>query len=193
MDVDSIQPGRDFRKAIEESVQACSVLLTIIGPHWLEARNPVGVLRLEEPNDYVRLELAAALRRDIPVIPVLVRGGRMPTAEQLPADLVDLAYRNGVELTHARWKSDLQVLIQALEPYMLQSPAPSPHPVEPAVVKATAAATPTLPQSAIEKVARQLAHYIGADRRGGGEARSPPVPLYPGAGRGSRRRDRIRL
>ena len=68
--------------------------------------------------DFVRLETASALKRDIPVVPVLVHGARMPRAEQLPEDLAELAYRNGVELTHARWDSDVQVLIKALSPYV---------------------------------------------------------------------------
>jgi hypothetical protein len=118
MDVDAIRPGRDFRVAIEESIQGCAVLLVVIGPDWLEARGTTGQRRLNEANDYVRLEIAAALGRDIPVIPVLIRGARMPVAEELPKEISELAYRNGVTLTHSRWKSDLQVLIQALEPYM---------------------------------------------------------------------------
>jgi hypothetical protein len=87
-------------------------------------------------------------------------GGRVPQAEQMPRDVADLAYRNGVELTHARWKSDLQVLIQALEPHMLEQPAAA----APPQVVATPAAVPlatTMPAAAIEKVSRQLAHYIG--------------------------------
>jgi hypothetical protein len=68
--------------------------------------------------DFVRLETASALKRDIPVIPVLVHGALMPRADQLPEDLNNLAYRNAVELTHARWESDVQVLIKALNPYV---------------------------------------------------------------------------
>lgn len=68
--------------------------------------------------DFVRLETASALKRDIPVIPVLVRGASMPRAEQLPPDLAELAYRNAVELTHARWDSDVQVLVKALRPHV---------------------------------------------------------------------------
>ena len=118
MDVNAIQPGRDFRKAIDESIHKCSVLLAVVGRDWLESKNASGQRRLEEETDFVRLEIASALRRDIPVVPVLVRGARMPSADQLPADLRELAYRNAVELTHARWKSDVRVLIQALRPYM---------------------------------------------------------------------------
>jgi hypothetical protein len=118
MDVAAIEPGRDFRKAIDQSVASCSVLLAIIGLEWLEARDASGERRLGDPNDFVRIELASALRRDIPVVPVLVRGAKMPRVDQLPDDLKELAYRNAVELTHARWKSDVQVLVRALQPFM---------------------------------------------------------------------------
>ena len=114
MDVTAIEAGRDFRKAIDESVANCGVLLAIIGNNWVDAKHDSGLRRLDDPADFVRLETASALRRDIPVIPVLVRGAKMPRPEQLPDDLKDLAYRNGVELTHARWGSDLQVLVKAL-------------------------------------------------------------------------------
>jgi hypothetical protein len=114
MDVAGIEAGRDFRKAIEESVANCGVLLVIMGPSWLTATNEAGIRRLDDPADFVREEVAAALRRDIPVIPVLVRGAGMPRVEQLPDTLKDLAYRNCVELTHARWRSDVQLLLEPL-------------------------------------------------------------------------------
>jgi hypothetical protein len=118
MDVAAIEPGRDFRKAIDQSVATCTVVLALIGQEWLDLRDSQGGRRLDDPNDFVRIELASALRRDIPVVPVLVRGAKMPHVEQLPDDLKELAYRNAVELTHARWKSDVQVLLQALLPYL---------------------------------------------------------------------------
>ncbi|SPE23260.1 hypothetical protein SBA5_380031 [Candidatus Sulfotelmatomonas gaucii] len=118
MDVAAIEPGRDFRKAIDQSVANCSALLAIIGLEWLEAKDASGGRRLGDPNDFVRIELASALRRDIPVVPVLVRGAKMPRVDQLPDDLKELAYRNAVELTHARWKSDVQVLVRALQPFI---------------------------------------------------------------------------
>jgi len=114
MDVAAIEAGRDFRKAIEEGVTQCGVLLVVIGLEWLSAKDERGVLRLSDPSDFVRIETASALKRDIPVIPVLVRGAKMPSAEQLPDDLKDLAFRNGIELTHARWRSDIQLLVEAL-------------------------------------------------------------------------------
>jgi hypothetical protein len=118
MDVTAIEPGRDFRKAIDQSVTTCSVVLAMIGVEWLNSADSRGNRRLDDVNDFVRIELASALRRDIPVVPVLVRGARMPVAEQLPDDLKDLAYRNAVELTHARWRSDVQLLREALAPHL---------------------------------------------------------------------------
>jgi TonB family protein len=114
IDVAGIEAGRDFRKAIEESVAQCDVLLVVVGPEWLNVKDQSGASRLNDPADFVRIETASALRRDIAVIPVLVRGAEMPRAEQLPEDLKGLAYRNCVELTHVRWKSDIQLLIEAL-------------------------------------------------------------------------------
>ena len=89
----------------------------MIGKSWIDAKDGSGRRRLDDPMDFVRLETASALKRDIPVIPVLVHGASMPRAEQLPEDLAELAYRNGVEVTHVRWDSDVQVLIKALGSY----------------------------------------------------------------------------
>lgn len=114
MDVVGIEPGVDFRKTIDAKVTSCSVLLALMGRQWLDLKGPDGRRRLDDACDFVRLETAAALRRDIPVVPVLVQGAKMPSEVQLPDDLKDLAFRNGVELTHARWESDVQLLVAAL-------------------------------------------------------------------------------
>jgi hypothetical protein len=121
MDVAAIEPGRDFRKAIDEHIASCGVLLALMGKNWVDARDQAGRRRLEDPLDFVRLETAAALKRDIPVVPVLVHGASMPRADQLPEDLADLAFRNAIELTHARWNSDLTVLGKALSRYITPS------------------------------------------------------------------------
>jgi len=118
MDVAGIKPGIDFRRAIEQQTASCGVLLALIGRSWLTVTNADGKRRLDDLNDVVRFETASALRRDIPVIPVLVQGARMPRAEELPDDLKELAFRNGVEITHARWDSDVQLLTQALQSYV---------------------------------------------------------------------------
>ena len=125
MDVAGIEPGRDFRRAIDEQVASCGVLLALIGKSWLDAKDESGRRRLDDPMDFVRLETASAMKREIPVIPVLVQGASMPRAEQLPPDLAELSYRNGVELTHARWDSDLQVLVKALRPHVELPPQPA--------------------------------------------------------------------
>lgn len=118
MDVAGINPGMDFRKAIDDNVAACGVLLAIVGPAWCFVKNSTGGRRLDDPNDFVRLEIAAALARKIAVIPVLVHEAKMPRPEDLPEDLKDFAYRNSVEITHTRWNSDVQLLTNALAAYV---------------------------------------------------------------------------
>ncbi len=129
-DVSAIEPGQDFRKAIDANVARCSVLLAMIGPRWLDANG--GARRIDDAGDFVRLEIAAALRRNVPVVPVLVQGAKMPTAAQLPADIADLAWRNAVELSHARWPSDVQVLSQALAVHLGAVAPAAPVPTPPA-------------------------------------------------------------
>src|SRR6266516_5556856 len=131
MDVAAIQPGRDFRKSIDQSLNSCGVFLCLIGKSWLTAKDAAGQRRLDDPADFVRIETGAALKRDIPVIPVLVQGASAPKPDQLPDDLKELAFRNAVELTHPRWDSDIQVLIKALLPQISQSgPKPEPERVQ---------------------------------------------------------------
>jgi hypothetical protein len=118
MDVSDIHPGKDFRQVLTDNVSKCTVLLAIIGPNWTQVTDASGVRRLDQPNDFVRLEVAAALARDIDVIPVLVHGARMPKAADLPENLQNLAYRNSVELTHARWNSEIELFSRTLREYV---------------------------------------------------------------------------
>ena len=172
MDVSAIEAGRDFRKAIEEGVTKCGVLLAVMGPEWLNAKDENGASRLNDPRDFVRLETASALKRDIPVIPVLVRGAKMPSAEQLPDDLKELAYRNCVELTHARWKSDIQLLVEALRRLLgdaSQGGSSEPASVQPSTPrqeiasssKAEIGSSPQFDPAVLQRVSRELALYIG--------------------------------
>lgn len=133
MDVSDIDPGVDFRKAIDDNVASCGVLLAVIGPAWCSITNAAGARRLDDPNDFVRLEIASALARNIAVIPVLVHDAKMPRPEELPENLKDLAFRNSVELTHTRWASDVQLLITALERYVAPSAPSDTQPVHAAV------------------------------------------------------------
>jgi hypothetical protein len=106
LDIDKIPLGADFRERITHAVGQCGVLLVIIGEHWLEVRHGEGAnqgqRRLDDPSDFVRIEIEAALTRDIPVIPVLVSGAKMPGEQQLPEGLKELAYRNAAEVGSGR-------------------------------------------------------------------------------------------
>ncbi len=134
MDVAGIKKGLDFRRIIDEHVTSCGVLLVIIGKRWLSVMDNKGKRRLDDANDFVRLETAAALSRDIPVVPVLVQDAVMPTEQDLPDVLKNLAFRNGTELTHARWDSDVKLLIEDLRPY-LETPAPAARAPQPATIR----------------------------------------------------------
>ena len=123
LDVEAIKPGSDFRDAIEESLTSCGVFLAVIGPEWLSIKpdnDPSGQRRLDHPGDYVRQEVATALKKGhaLPVIPVLVRGAAMPSAEQLPDDLKDLAYRNGLSMNNLDWDGNVSKLINAMRPHV---------------------------------------------------------------------------
>jgi serine/threonine-protein kinase len=97
-DVDSIPLGQDFRGHLNSIVGNCAVVLAIIGPRWIDARNEAGHRRLEDPDDFVRIELEAALSRDIPVVPVLVGHAAIPVASQLPESLAAMAFRQSIEV-----------------------------------------------------------------------------------------------
>jgi exosome complex RNA-binding protein Rrp4 len=97
-DVDSIPAGVDFRKHISKSIEQCSMLVAIIGDIWLDVKNKKGERRLDLANDYLRVEIETALKKDIPVIPVLVKNGTMPEEEDLPDALKQLVYRNAISI-----------------------------------------------------------------------------------------------
>jgi hypothetical protein len=115
MDIDDIQPGVDFDEVVHEAVGKCDVLLALIGPTWLTMVDEHGRRRLDDPDDYVRIELQVALQRDIRVVPVLIHDVAMPKAEDLPDGLQRLTHKQAVGLSNTRWKYDLGRLIEALE------------------------------------------------------------------------------
>jgi TIR domain len=106
--------GANLVTAIEENVAQAKVLVAIIGPNWLKARDAEGKRRLNDPDDFVRLEINAALHRNIPVIPVLVDGASPPRVEELPDDLKILARRQSIEVSHSRFDSDMERLSQSI-------------------------------------------------------------------------------
>ena len=95
-DDNSIPFGLDFREVLTERVAGCDVFLAVIGDAWLSTAGKSGTRRLDDPGDFVRIEIEAALGRNIPVIPVLVGNSSIPPAEELPESLRALAYRNGL-------------------------------------------------------------------------------------------------
>jgi TIR domain len=115
LDVDSIEIGAPFASVIGRWVGHCDVLLAVIGRNWFGATDEDGRPRLEDPRDYVRLEIEAGLTRDIRVVPVLIHGVKLPRDAKLPEPLMPLLERNAVELSRAYWDFDVAKLLGAIE------------------------------------------------------------------------------
>lgn len=114
-DIDSIQPGIDFRTQIADALGLTDVLLVIAGPAWL-GHGKNGGSRMSNEADPVRVEVETALKRNIPIIPVLVGGMRMPEVGELPASLKDFAYRHAVTVDGGRdFDHHIEGLIRALD------------------------------------------------------------------------------
>jgi hypothetical protein len=128
-DVETIQPGVDFVEAIEGALSSCSVMLAVIGRRWMGEAGEQN--RLQLANDWIRLELATALKRNIRVIPVLVEGAAPPADADLPEDLKPLARRQAHTLSDERWDYDVQQLAAAVESVLPARPTPGPRPAPP--------------------------------------------------------------
>ena len=111
MDVDQIPAGVDFERHLNVQVTECDVFLAVIGPTWLNSKDGDGRRRLDNPEDFVRVEILAALARDIRVIPVLVDGAEMPRPNELPEVLKPLTRRNAVEVRNVQFGTDVERLI----------------------------------------------------------------------------------
>jgi peptidoglycan hydrolase-like protein with peptidoglycan-binding domain len=115
MDVEALrEPGMDFAKEIDRSLARCAAMLVLIGKGWLSGKDEGGRRRIDEPEDFVRLEIATALKRDVRVIPVLLGGATMPRADELPEDLQTIGRRQAIALTHEDWAHDVSRLVEAL-------------------------------------------------------------------------------
>jgi hypothetical protein len=116
MDLDSIEAGLDFAKVITDAINACGVMVVLIGPQWATLTNEEGGRRLDEPDDYVRFEVRTGLRRGIRIIPVLVEGARPPRRDELPSDLRRLARLNALEMScDHRYQYDADRLMVIIE------------------------------------------------------------------------------
>jgi hypothetical protein len=115
LDIDNLVAGADFSAQLHQAVSSSEVMLVVIGPHWLSADDVHGRRRIDNPDDFIHTEIAAALRQDKPVVPVLVGGAHMPQADSLPLDLRDLVRRQAAVLRDAHWEQDVTELLHALD------------------------------------------------------------------------------
>ena len=116
MDIDTIPLGVDFRDVIDEALSDCDVVLALIGREWLQLLGSNRRRRIDNTNDYVRLELEAALRRPgVLVVPILVQGADMPSERALPPSLAPITFRNNFELSDRGWRANVETLCAALE------------------------------------------------------------------------------
>jgi hypothetical protein len=123
MDIDTLRPGVDFAAEIRDTLARTDVVLVLIGPHWANARDDVGSRRLDDPNDYVRQEIATAVRGGVRIVPVLVGGSHLPKRDTLAEEIRPLTERHAVELSDRRWHEDTMRLIESLnEPPLHDEP-----------------------------------------------------------------------
>jgi hypothetical protein len=183
-DVDSIQLGDDFVEVITRAVGSCDVLLALIGDEWLTIADAHGRRRLVNPDDFVRLEIEAALLRSVRVIPVLVDGARMPRADELPDSLAALVRRQALELSPARFDFDtsrlLKVLDRTLAEVRATQPHPTPMPAPGAAPDLSPPAPPETPdqrQQAEESPASGIPSTAPATRAGRSPSESGKPPL----------------
>jgi hypothetical protein len=115
MDLDSIEPGLDFAEIIEQAVGSCAVLVALIGRQWATLTDEQGDRRLDNPDDFVRFEVQAALQRKVRVIPVLVDGAKPLRRQDLPAELHKLSQLNAHTLSYARYKYDTDQLVELIQ------------------------------------------------------------------------------
>jgi hypothetical protein len=192
MDIDTIDPGVDFAEVINRAVTACDVVIALIGREWVGATDAKGHRRLDNPDDFVRLELESALARpDVFVIPTCVQATEIPSPQELPPSLAPLARRQGIELRDVAWHDDVGRLIRRLERLAVPGTGEAtPDSIERKAVPAAALPTHRARRSrkwlvalgvvlttiAIAVVAAALA-LSGSDGEGGEETQGGPAGL----------------
>jgi hypothetical protein len=126
MDIDSIPPGANFRKILKDWVDECEVLVALVGPGWIDATDPkTRRRRLDNPSDFVRIEIGEALARNIPVVPVLIDGTRLPEVDLLPDELKELVDRQAEFIEYRTFDADVKRLIRKLG--LVQRPIKKPR------------------------------------------------------------------
>ena len=129
-DIDNIGPGVDYRKVIGRELLNAKVVLLLIGDRYTSLKDENGHVRIKRDDDFVREEAAVALtfRDEKLVIPVFVDGAKVPKKSELPDDLHDLTFLNGITLSHDRWKDDVENLNEQIQHYLNPEPSPPPEP-----------------------------------------------------------------
>ena len=173
-DVHSIELGDDFVDKITTAVGSCDVLLALIGDRWLTITDEDGRRRIDDPDDFVRLEIEAALTRKIRVIPVLVGGARMPRADELPPALAGLERRQALELNPSRFDADMSRLEQALNKTLAEVQAPRPaSATEP--VADTQPSTPRSPEAPKQREQADMSRARGDPPSATAASAEPPT------------------
>ena len=113
-DIEGIDLGVEFAQALNQALEACVVMLVLIGPKWLDITDAQGRRRLDDPKDWIRQEISTALRRGIRVVPVLIDGTPLPDESALSDDLKPLVRRQALDISDSRWRGDLQRLVETL-------------------------------------------------------------------------------
>lgn len=131
LDVSDIEPGEDYVEKIEAVVRSCDVLLAVIGQAWLTTQDSTGRRRLDDPKDWVRVEISTALSRGIRVIPILIDEAEMPDRFALPEDLIGLSRRNAKLISFSHFHSDLDSLLRVLEKVLAPVDEPTSEPTRP--------------------------------------------------------------
>ena len=134
MDVADLEPGSDFVDTIEKKVSTCDALIALIGKNWLTIKDEQNKVRIRKPGDFVNIEIAAALKRSVEVIPVLVGGAKMPLQGELPESLELLSRRQALELSDVHFTRDVGDLIEALKRPAGTRVSRSPRWLKPALV-----------------------------------------------------------
>lgn len=126
-DVESRHPGADLVEKVRSALARCNRVVVVIGRTWLTAKGPDGVRRVDDPDDVVRIEVAAALRdHRTKVVPVLVQQASMPGRHELPEDIRELSGREAIEVSSTHWKLDMDRLMEALDGGGNPPPPPTP-------------------------------------------------------------------
>jgi hypothetical protein len=114
-DATSLEAGHDFRSELRRRLERCTVLVVIIGPSWLTARDESGRRRLDKPSDYVRMEIEESLKRNIRVVPITLNDVRLPLADELPVEIADLAHRQSRVFRSRYYEADFEQILAIID------------------------------------------------------------------------------